>query len=185
MRNRAAILIVALSVPLVAGCSAEEPPVAETPTASATPVFASEEEALAAAEEAYAAYQAAIDQVLADGGDDPGRMNQYATGDALSGALDSATQFRTEGLSAVGSVAFTLTSVQDYSPTGLDDAVVAYACLDVSGVDVVNSDGVSVISANRPDHQPFVLRFSRKSEAEKTLMVSKRDAWDGSEVCGE
>ena len=52
MRVTAALAVVLL----LTGCSLASPEVAPTPTPSATPVFASEEEALAAAEEAYAAY---------------------------------------------------------------------------------------------------------------------------------
>ena len=63
-RVSAAALAVAL---VLVGCVPTTTPASPAPRPSATPVFATEAEALAAATEAYAAYVRVSDQILADG----------------------------------------------------------------------------------------------------------------------
>ena len=72
MRRTARLLPLAvLGAALLAGCLPTDPPVTPPPTSDLEPVFASDEEALAAAEEAYGAYLAAADEILSSGGADP------------------------------------------------------------------------------------------------------------------
>ncbi len=68
MRAPTSIALVALAVLLLSGCLPPQTTVTPTPEATAAPVFASDEEALAAATAAYAAYLAMSDQIFAEGG---------------------------------------------------------------------------------------------------------------------
>ena len=63
-----AVLAAAFVLAALSGCVQTTEKPTPTPTAAATPAFASDEEALAAAEKAYAAYLAVLDDVTADGG---------------------------------------------------------------------------------------------------------------------
>ena len=59
---------------VLAGCAPDVPAIQVPPTPTVTPLFASDEEALAAAEEAYAAYLAMSDEITSDGGERPERI---------------------------------------------------------------------------------------------------------------
>ena len=72
----ALVIVAALSVSACAPPAPAEPPKASP---SSTALFASDEEALAAAEEAYREYQHVSDAIYIDGGADPERLLEIAT----------------------------------------------------------------------------------------------------------
>ena len=74
MRTGPVILTVAVLFAL-AGCVPSDSQPSAAPSPSATPVFASDAEALAAAEKAYAAYLKVSDEIANDGGKDPDRID--------------------------------------------------------------------------------------------------------------
>ena len=73
MRALTTVAGVAIGALLLSGCLPQQPTATPPPEATAAPIFASDEEALAAATAAYAAYLAMSDQILKDGGKDPDR----------------------------------------------------------------------------------------------------------------
>src|SRR4051812_14875779 len=89
----AALLIAGLGLAL-AGCVPSEPPVTSPPTSDAQPVFASDEEALAAAEEAYGAYIAMVDEILRNGGDDGDRLAPLVSPELLAQQEEGFAAFR-------------------------------------------------------------------------------------------
>ena len=168
----------------LSGCGGGTPIPTLPPTPTATPVFASEEEALAAAEEAYAAYLAMSNRISSEGGIAPERIEPFADRDLLDASLDGFqtlrdNQWRVNGLSVV--IATMLQSA-DLSGQVLEGAVAAYVCVDVSAVDVLDADGESVVSPERPDVQAFEVFFDLKPDA--TLIPATREPWDPESVCG-
>ncbi len=170
-------VIAALAVVLLlTGCSAASPEAApSTPSPSATPVFASEEEALAAAEEAYAAYVAVSNQVFSEGGINPERLNSVATGDFLADEMAGFERILANGWRSTGLTAFRDVVLQRYSPGSSTDIVGVYVCEDVSGVDVLDSSGASVVSPSRPETTVMQVTFDLGDE--NALLVSSREAW--------
>ncbi|MES1170616.1 MAG: hypothetical protein ABUL47_08010, partial [Leifsonia sp.] len=77
------VLAAAVLLAVLAGCVPTGTPT-KSPRATATPVFASDAEALAAAEKAYAAYESAVDRSLQTSSAEG--LDAVATGDALSSA---------------------------------------------------------------------------------------------------
>ena len=187
MRNipRVSFLAVA-TVLLLAGCTPTIGIVKPEPAPSSTPIFASEEDALAAATAAYAAYVKVSDQILMDGGTDPDRIKPYATKEALEAALDGYRTFREKGYRSIGSSEIFGDKLQRFNPDaeGGIDLVDLYSCLDVSHVDVVDGSGNSAVSADRPDLQAFQLTFDFDFKLNK-LVLSSRDAWSSSEICAK
>ncbi|MCY7325567.1 MAG: hypothetical protein LH605_05475, partial [Microbacteriaceae bacterium] len=108
------LALAALAVFALSGCFAAAP--VEPPAAAATadPVFASEEEALAAATEAYAAYLALGSQVANEGGADPERMAEVATGTAYQQELEVFASIRSDMLRGVGEQTFDTVRMQSY-----------------------------------------------------------------------
>lgn len=154
------------------------------PTPSATPIFASEEEALAAAEEAYAAYLAMSNLISSEGGVDPDRISAFAIGDLYESALEGFQTLRENQWRTLGDSVLTSAELQfaDLEATESDPIIAAYICVDVSGVDVLDSQGASVVSEDRPDLQAFEVFFSQSPEG--ALVPSSREPWEAAAVCG-
>ncbi|TFC95128.1 MULTISPECIES: hypothetical protein [Cryobacterium] len=174
-------LLVALSL---AGCTPEpEPQASESTAPTDAPVFASDEEALAAATEAYAAYLTAGD--VAEGPGTPTREHFFSlsAGDAHEQDLSISSSFDEKGWTQIGSTSFDSMAVQAIK---INDEnmweIRAYVCLDVSASDIVDSNGVSVSKANRPLRVPLEVAFIRGQD-NGHLQVSESRVWSGSNFC--
>ncbi|TFD29046.1 hypothetical protein [Cryobacterium cryoconiti] len=177
------VLLAALSL---AGCAPEPAPQAsETTAPTDAPVFASDAEALAAATEAYAAYLAMSDKILAEGGNDPDRIRAFASQKLAEIEMEGYANFRSKGLKSVGESRFSDLILQDESPSDIAGlgAVTTYLCSDVSQVDVVDTNGVSVVADSRPDFTPFIVSFDLVSRDPVALIVASADVWEGAGVC--
>jgi hypothetical protein len=166
----AAVILMAMT-----GCVEPTPRVTAGPTASAPPVFASEEEALAAAEEAYAAYLAALDGALTNY--DTARLRKTSTGQALKEALASVEEFKKDARVLVGSSSADSITLIQYSAAG---DVSVYACLDVSATDVLGADGRSTVSEGRPLRYP--MQIDAQIDDGEPLVISA-EVWDGENFC--
>jgi hypothetical protein len=168
---------------LLAGCVPVSSSPVRTPTPTVGPIFASEEEALAAAEDAYREYLAVSDAILHDGGADADRLDRVAVGAALGVEKRGFEEFERAGLKSTGSTVLTGLTLQTYERDLGDgtDIVRVYVCTDVSGVDVIDSFGKSVVSSNRPTVTTFEVGFDMPSVNE--LLVSSKVVWTGAGVC--
>lgn len=166
-----AMLVVA-SVALV-GCVPGDQP-APSPTPTETAVFASEEEALAAAEEVYGNYLATLDAIFEDGGENPERLLEFASEEVFEQEAPGFELFQSQGLTGIGSARFTMT-IQSYEPSG---SVAAYVCDDISTTDVVDQTGTSVVPLDRVSRYSNEVRLSGAP-----LKVVSRMPWTGTDVC--
>jgi len=160
----------------LSGCTESPPPVGSVPAPSETPVFASDEEALAAAEAAYAKYLEVSDAISADGGAQSGRMEGYMTAEELKNSNDDFVFFETNGLRTQGVSTFDSTELQRYD----DSEVVVYLCLDVSSVRLVDGGGVDVTPIDRPDRVPLEVFFE---VGESRLLIAASTVWDEASYC--
>jgi hypothetical protein len=183
MRLAPALALSIAAVLSLGACQQQHDPIVPSPAPSATPVFASDEEALAAAEEAYRAYQTVEDAIGHDGGAGLERLNTVATDEALESTNSSFASFREAGYRSVGETHFTDLVLQQYAPNVAEGKgiVTAYVCLDVSDIDVLDKTETSVVSASRPPRQPFELAFDLSEGS--SLILSSRTPWTGSGVC--
>lgn len=184
MRSAAGILLGSLVVLALAGCVGGTPLPPLPPTPTSTPLFASEEEALAAAEEAYAEYLAMSNLISSEGGEDPERIAQVAGRELVDSSLEGfetlqENQWRTVGVSSV--VSAVLQYVDLGAQTPAEAVLAAYLCVDLSGLDVQDVDGNSVVSSDRPDLQAFEVFFDAPKAGQ--LVPAEREPW-GTEVCG-
>lgn len=177
--------LVLLAVLSLAGCAPEPaPPASDTTAPTDVPVFASDEEALAAATEAYAAYLAVIDTVLANGGKDTSGLVDVTGNEALGAETDSANLYSARGFRSVGSTSFDSVQLQSVDDDGRGSIVVsAYLCSDVTKVDVVDSAGASVVPADRVDRFPLQVTFQNKRAASKELLITSSESWTGKNYC--
>jgi len=167
---------------LLSGCGGGDPIPTLPPTPTATPIFASEEEALAAAEEAYAAYLSAWDLIASQGGVDPERIAAVTSGDFYESEIEGFRTFHENKWRSVGTSVLRSADLQFADLAG--DApvpVAAYVCVDVADVDVLDASGASVVSPDRPDLQAFEVFFELTPDG--ALVPSSSAPWEPESVC--
>ena len=183
MRTGPALLAVAVLLTL-AGCVPSTSHPTAAPSASATPVFASDAEALAAAEKAYAAYESVVDLSLQTVSDS--QLSGVASGKALKGARVSVESFKKAGRSQEGDSTVSKARAADLSALtvagALDGAAQIYACLDVSAVTVVDSDGIRVSAVTGQSVFPILVSLNWSPSSRK-LLVTEESVWDGTDFC--
>jgi hypothetical protein len=185
MWNIPRVSLIALAAAfLLTGCVPTDPIVTPNPEPSSTPIFATEEEALAAATAAYAAYQAAVDSGFATY--ETSELANVAGNPALAAARASVESYKAKGKYQVGnskidSVSF-VNSSAILEPGSSDESVQIYACLDVSGTDVLDSRGVSVLPAGQARRFPLIasLKWNTSSQS---LRVVEEEGWNGDNFC--
>jgi hypothetical protein len=131
------------------GCVGGTPLPTLPPSPTTTPIFASEEEALAAAEEAYAAYLEVSNLISSEGGVDPERIAPFVTERRLEDELRGFATLREHRLRVEGATRFGVIELQQASLDGEDAEVVFYACWDGSETRVFDSEGEDVTPADR------------------------------------
>jgi hypothetical protein len=166
---------------LLAGCGGGDPIPTLPPTPTATPIFASEEEALAAAEDAYADYLEMSNLISSEGGADPERIAALVTERRLVDELRGFETLKDADLRIVGQVDFGVIDLQRYDETGEQTEVVFYACVDLSNRRVIDSAGQDVTPADRQD--VLVLEVVLLTmNGDLPLLLESDDQWPG-ETC--
>jgi hypothetical protein len=180
-RISCAALAVAL---LLSGCVPTPTPPSSTPKPTATPVFASEAEALAAATKAYAAYSAASDAVTSQSGINPERISRFVSDNQLMRELKGFKYFRDKAVSSVGNTKFDSVRIESYSGAAATSFELSvYLCSDVSSIRLVDSMGADVTPPNLPNRSPLEVGFDLGSGPKEKLIVSRSDSWTGTDYC--
>lgn len=180
MRKLPSVAALALIGLLLTGCVPGDAGPTPTPVPSSTPVFASDEEALAAAEAAYAAYQAEVDRALATY--ETGGLASVASGDALATAEESASNYQAAGKKLTGTSEIdSLSLTQGGVASASGDLIQIYACLDISKTDVVDASGSSVVVEGRQLRYPVVVDL--RIGPDNRLLVDSEQVWDGDDFC--
>ncbi len=178
-RISGATLVVVL---LLRGCVPTPAPTSQTPRPTATPVFASEAEALAAATKAYAEYVRVSDEITADGGQDPQRIAPYVTAAQLTDELRGFKSYSDRGYSTAGESTFDNVSLQGISES-LPRGVVIYVCSDVTKVRILNSERIDVTPATRMDRQAFEVTFQTNPVKKGQLLLARNETWPNAGIC--
>jgi hypothetical protein len=179
---RRAVAALAITVALaVTGCVATPGGTKPTPSPSATPLFHSDEEALAAAEEAYAAYVSVTDAIFAEGGVGLDRLETVAAGEQLEADKTGFAEIAKSGYRSIGSTSFSDVSIQSVSADSRarETEVRVYLCEDVSAVQVLDASGVSVVAPGRPDRVRYEVSLKNGTNAASRLLVTDREVWAG------
>ncbi|TFD42619.1 hypothetical protein E3T33_12270 [Cryobacterium sp. TMT1-2-1] len=177
---------VMLALPALAACAPAPTPVpGHTAAATDAPVFASDEEALAAAKKAYAGYLHMSDQILMDGGSGPERIKGYASTRLAELEIESYGRTKAKGLRSTGGSLFSNMTIQSRGDATVQGrgVLTVYLCSDVSEVDFLDSRGQSVVSPSRPDRTPFEVSFDLASMDPVELLVASADVWQGAGIC--
>jgi hypothetical protein len=177
----ATALGITLSIAALASCANPRPGEMPAPTPSVTPVFASEEEALAAAGDAYQRYLDVSNAIAQAGWVDTSGFESVERGDALDQEIDAATSLADSGFRQLGASTFDSMTLQQLDDRGAGNvSIVTYLCLDVAAVDVIDANGASVVSPTRPNRQALEVEFD---DADELIKVSRSEAWSGANFC--
>ena len=186
----AALLFLAIGT--LSGCMATPAPAnTSSPTAvvtpaptKAAPIFASNDEALAAATATYSAYLSAGDAAGKIGSDSWNEYLSFTTGAEHDGVVSSRKKTEEGGRSFTGTTSFDSMTVQMSS--ALPDEtweIRTYVCLDISESTMVDATGQSVSSPDRQVRWPMVIAFITPTSNSSQLLISESRAWSGSNFC--
>lgn len=179
-RSTTGILACLLGAVALTGCTPAATP-GPTPTPTPTAIFSSEDEALAAATDAYQQYLAVSDQVSADGGIDSERLKPFLTNSYWPTEKASIEQLRTRGLHTDGNSTFDgahLIEINDEIGT-----LTVRLCADVSRVRIVDSAGTDVTPVDRTNRLPLEVGFAVDGADRRSLLIARSDVWATSDEC--
>jgi hypothetical protein len=185
-RGRVGAAVVATGVIALAlsGCVGD-PATTPTPTASSStePIFASDEEALAAAVEAYEVYRTASAQITADGGAEPNRIDSTVTPDYAVSLHEEFAAIEELGLTMVGSTRIEQVKLAEAAYVHGSAEVSIYFCRDVTEVRVIGPDGADVTPADRDNRTPIQAFLVSATGDERRLVVDGVELWSGNDFC--
>ena len=168
---------------MLGGCVPDTPVTTPAPEPSATPVFASDEEAQAAAEAAYAAYLAVSDAISADGGANPERIEPLVSGEQYQVELDGFTTYSAKGWKTIGSTTFDTAQLQAYADYGDGTSTVSiYVCSDTTGVRLLDSTGSDITPSDSAARRTLELSFSNEEPA-SPLVLESAGIWNSESEC--
>jgi hypothetical protein len=172
------MLSVALALALLlSGCSPNGTPAIPVPEPTSAPVFASDEDALAAAKVALAAYIAVSDAISQDGGANPERIAEVVTPEWLPTELNSWRAFQRRGEKLVGSTSIKKVKLEQTSDAG---TVVVYACIDFTASTMIDKTGIDV-GRKGPDDGTLEITFEIAKSVD--LLLADSELWSGESIC--
>lgn len=176
LRLVSAIAALAVVAGLASGCVPE-------PTSSPSPTgFASEEEAFAAAEATYRAYVDALNQVDLSDPETFEAVYAWTTGEANANERKTLSQMHGDNWQVSGDTLI-FKFQGDAATLTQPSSVEATVCTDVSGIDVTDSEGNSVVTEARPDRYTLEVQFLDSDTTSTGLAISASNATEG-ETCG-
>lgn len=181
---RAAAPIALLAAMALAGCTAPEPEPTQTVAPTDEPLFASEEEALAAAEAVYSDYQSQLDEIAANGGEGLGELVDTATPEVIDVQEPGFDMLTAESIVGTGEklvASFEVQSIDLFAKEG-SPVVSAYVCRDISQTDLIDANGRSVVEDDRVTLVALEVTFDFEPSLQR-LIVSKDEVWSGPSFC--
>jgi len=171
---------------LMVGCAAaSDPQLTDSPVQTApAPVFASNEEALAAATQAYGAYLAMSDQITGEGGARGERIAPFVTASYLPELLDGFDSFASQNRFSKGASGFDTISLARYADDSRGSAsILLYLCADITAIHVYDASGVDQTNSDRPNRIPEQLEFVSDGANSRNLLLKAEDTWGGKNFC--
>ncbi|EAR23854.1 hypothetical protein A20C1_13426 [marine actinobacterium PHSC20C1] len=171
----------ALLLALLSGCAPSDASTPPEPSSTFVAPYATDEEALAAAEEAYAEYVRVMRESYRPDASDPSALYTVASGGHLMELLSEFEDRVADGRYLLGTQSFDQIVLQRYSRDSSSSEMIAvYLCDDLSGLSIYR-DGEKIAPDEPipPTTMQVVFDFNPDS---KSLLVSARDLWS-SETC--
>jgi hypothetical protein len=179
----AALVLGAVAV-ILTGCTPSTPPPTSTPTPTeSAPIFASDEEALAAAVEAYEAYLETSGEITADSGANPERIAPFVAESYLPEVLKSYQNFSRNSLRSSGTSSIDTVSLSQVTDRDGGIEVQLHLCHDVTATRILNANGDDVTPPDRQNRLPLEVEFESTEASSNHLVVSSSELWPGDDFC--
>lgn len=187
MPRRHALAVVPLVVLVAAlvGCSGATRIPPPEPSSSIEPLFASDEEALEAATEAYEEYLVASNAVTASADLDVEPIEGLVTAEYLENEIPALDAFSEGGFRSSGETRLVSSELQQvFVDEDGRSTVVVYVCLDVSGIRLVDATGSDVTPEDRASFVGLEVELTTDEvPGGPGLLVNRSDQWTGSGIC--
>jgi hypothetical protein len=165
-----------------------EPVAVATPAPpEAPPVFASNDEALAAATASYSAYTEGSNQFAAspEAANGSNMFSELVSRRYLPDVTASLNSFAESGQVGRGAITFDTVSLMSFSePSPGHVEVSLYLCADVSTLRVVDEAGIDITATDRSERTPTQVGFVSSNKDASKLLVDREDTWTGRNFCG-
>jgi hypothetical protein len=182
-RRLAALLFASATLVSLAACAPGEP-AAPTPsptaTASDAPIFASDEEALAAAVAAYEAYLDSEQRITGSDEVDVQTIREVVSEDYASELIAEYESIRSSTLRLDGRGRIDSTRLVEYGSDDTSTWISMYACSDVGEVRVIDASGTDV-TPQRDERVPVVIDLEQMHG--EALLVAGSSKWSGDDFC--
>lgn len=179
-------LLASLTCVALTGCVS--PVSGATPTSSAVnpttePIFASDEEALAAATKAYGDYVAMSDKIAQEGGVGVERITPFVTTSYLEIERAEYDRLRADSRRMIGSTSFRPVKIQRLTSQRGMAQIEAYFCVDVSDVRVMSASEADVTPTGKFEKYPILLGMTSSKLDPKLLKLDSSEVWMGENYC--
>jgi hypothetical protein len=171
-----ALALAALVGLALAACAPAHPGPTPSSSPAQTPLFSSDEEALKAATDAYAAYLKVSDEISHDGGANPERIKPYVTTAAYKNLQPDFQALSKSGRHTQGGTTLRDPRLSQHTGTMVE----LFLCSDVSAVRIVDANGADVTPAARQDVLPLDVEFKVRDD---NLLIAKSSVWSGEDFC--
>ncbi|CAH0272909.1 hypothetical protein ITJ66_04705 [Plantibacter sp. VKM Ac-2885] len=165
-------------------CTGPEP---APPPKSSPPVFENEEQALAAGAEAYESYLGVWNQVVADGGADPARIDEVTTGELRTFENESLSKLQQLGWTFSGAASLEVFTISDWysKPDAAGVLIVGSACVDMTGLQAMDGAGESVIKPERPAKRTWSVHIAPGAADQRPYVLAKHEVIKEGSSCEE
>jgi hypothetical protein len=179
LRGSVAILACLLGCAALTGCS---PAATPAPSPTSTAIFASEDEALAAATAVYQQYTAAKDKESSNGDVSAESLRPLVTPSYFE-ELQVVGTLEENGWHTAGSTTFDTVSLVDFEERDRLATVRVSLCRDVSAVTILDSNGADVTPATRTDRFPLLIQLISAEAGSNVLLISDSGSWLEDDFC--
>ena len=183
-RRVVALLLAGATLASLAACAPAAPAATNAPTdspdATEAPIFASDEEALAAAVAAYERYLDAEQRIVESAHVEVDSIAGTTTPAFADELIAQYETLRESSLRLSGRGQIDSERIAEFGVGESGFYATMYACSDVSGVQVMNSSGDDV-TPERAERVPVVIEF--EGTAKDTLLVAGSSKWSGDDFC--
>ncbi|HEU4720216.1 MAG TPA: hypothetical protein VFS59_02550 [Gemmatimonadaceae bacterium] len=183
-RRILALLLAGAALASLAACAPAAPAVTDAPSASPrateTPIFASDEEALAAAVAAYEHYLDAEQRIVESDDVQVESIAATTTSDFADELIAQFESLRSSSLRLSGRGQIDSERIAEFGAGKSGIYLTMYACSDVSDVRVIDASGVDV-TPERAERVPVVIEF--EGTEKDTLLVAGSNKWSGDDFC--
>ncbi|SFO05480.1 hypothetical protein [Mycetocola miduiensis] len=166
---------------MLGGCTPAPP---ATPTPTSTAIFASEDEALAAATDVFTAYLAAYDSAMADGGRDLATVREYVSDDYFAEVSEPGT-IVTNGWHTSGVSTFEVKEVPHFDASNNSANIHLNICRDITGIRVLDMNDHDVTPPDREMRVPLAVSFAVATDDEwnGALRIVDVESWLDADAC--